>query len=385
MRRWHVVLGANYGDEGKGLVTDWLCDQLGTDLCVRFNGGAQAGHTVVTPYGSRHVFGHLGAGAFAGADTLLGPRFVVNPLLYFKERARLFQSEMPVNATTWVSRYAPVTTPYEMAIQQESVKTKTTCGVGINETMQRHKVIPLEFGDLGLRHRVADKLELIQEYVITRSAELGINPMKVFEKASALCVGDWMDQCENMAAVCNQVQAVQDLLDGDIVFEGAQGLGLDSEHKDFPYVTHSRTGLDNVLALHTPEEMDVYFVTRSYVTRHGDGPLPNEWPKCALAHRDTTNVENQWQGAFRIGFLTIEDLATAIQFELRKVPSSVKVNPHVVVTHLDQARANIISYFAKEEPWTFWPGIAADVLRQSIPGVKLWGSYGPTRTDVREL
>src|SRR5262245_50739362 len=65
-----AVIGANFGDEGKGLLTDYLAakDPAGT-VVIRCNGGAQAGHTVVTPAGRRHVFHHLGSGSLAGAST----------------------------------------------------------------------------------------------------------------------------------------------------------------------------------------------------------------------------------------------------------------------------------------------------------------------------
>lgn len=62
-----VVIGANFGDEGKGLMTDYFCNKLSADgsvLNIRHNGGAQAGHTVVTPDDKRHVFSHFGAGSF---------------------------------------------------------------------------------------------------------------------------------------------------------------------------------------------------------------------------------------------------------------------------------------------------------------------------------
>ena len=79
MKQASVVIGANFGDEGKGLMTDFLSEPEG--VVVRFNGGAQAGHTVTEPGGTRHVFHHYGAGAFKGASTFLSRHFVSNPLL----------------------------------------------------------------------------------------------------------------------------------------------------------------------------------------------------------------------------------------------------------------------------------------------------------------
>jgi adenylosuccinate synthase len=82
--RARVVIGANFGDEGKGLLTDYLCAQ-GAGMVVRFNGGANAGHTVVTPDGKRHVFSHFGSGSFCDVPTFLSPYFVCNPVLFFHE------------------------------------------------------------------------------------------------------------------------------------------------------------------------------------------------------------------------------------------------------------------------------------------------------------
>ncbi len=78
--RCRAVIGANFGDEGKGLITDYLA-QTGGDVVVRFNGGAQAGHTVVTPEGRRHVFSHFGSGSFAELPTFFSQHTIVNPIL----------------------------------------------------------------------------------------------------------------------------------------------------------------------------------------------------------------------------------------------------------------------------------------------------------------
>ncbi len=85
-----VVIGAQFGDEGKGRLIDHYATLAGGDsIVIRFNGGAQAGHTVVTPEGQRHIFSHVGSGAFAGAATFLSRFFVANPILLLKEMKRL--------------------------------------------------------------------------------------------------------------------------------------------------------------------------------------------------------------------------------------------------------------------------------------------------------
>ena len=80
-----AVIGAGYGDEGKGLFTDYFANQHNDSIICRSNGGAQAGHTVVTPNGIRHVFSHLGAGSFSDKPTFLSEHFICNPLLFKKE------------------------------------------------------------------------------------------------------------------------------------------------------------------------------------------------------------------------------------------------------------------------------------------------------------
>ena len=83
------VIGANYGDEGKGLVTDALADEAmntyGNCLVICNNGGAQRSHTVVLEDGTRHAFSHFGSGTFRRADTYLSEYFILNPIIFRKE------------------------------------------------------------------------------------------------------------------------------------------------------------------------------------------------------------------------------------------------------------------------------------------------------------
>ena len=87
-----VVIGSNFGDEGKGLMTDYFCAEASkrNESCIvaLCNGGAQRGHTVVTPDGIRHVFHHFGSGTFARATTYFGEEYILNPLAFRKEIGR---------------------------------------------------------------------------------------------------------------------------------------------------------------------------------------------------------------------------------------------------------------------------------------------------------
>ena len=108
-----AVIGANWGDEGKGLMTDYHSDE--NTLVIRFNGGPQAGHTVHR-WPLRHEFHHFGAGTLAGASTFLSKHFLNNPVLYFEELKILHAKDF--EPAVFVHPDGLVTTPWDMMINQ---------------------------------------------------------------------------------------------------------------------------------------------------------------------------------------------------------------------------------------------------------------------------
>ena len=186
MKPVHIVIGANYGDEGKGLLVDYLSSamtSMGTrPVVVRHNGGAQAGHTVVTaPEGERHVFKHVGSGALVGASTYLSSFFVCNPILFRKELEELMK--LNVIPEVLVSHDSPVTTPYDVMINQlveqhRGDNRHGSVGVGFGETIERAEslVYALKLQDLLTKPLFLHKLRVIKDqWVPERLAELGVN------------------------------------------------------------------------------------------------------------------------------------------------------------------------------------------------------------------
>lgn len=112
-----IVIGANFGDEGKGLMTDTFASQYESCLVVRCNGGSQAGHTVITPEGNRHVFKHFGSGTLAGAHTLLSQDFIINPIVFRTEREELV-SQFGIAPVVYADDRAIITTPFDMLLNQ---------------------------------------------------------------------------------------------------------------------------------------------------------------------------------------------------------------------------------------------------------------------------
>jgi adenylosuccinate synthase len=124
----------------------------------------------------------------------------------------------------------------------------------------------------------------------------------------------------------------------DMIFEGAQGLMLDEDRIDqFPHLTRSKTDLSNVLFLARKLELDaleVTYVTRSYLTRHGQGSLPGE---CDLWFPDQTNVPNQFQGRLRFAPLHTGQLNESVNADLARARRSFRrIEPNLAVTCLDQ-------------------------------------------------
>lgn len=337
MKRAIAVIGAAWGDEGKGLMTDYFCRQAGEEpWVVRFNGGAQAGHTVVCPKHGRHVFHHFGAGTFAGARTYLSRFFLVNPVLWKQEYDEL--QGKGLRTRIFVDREAPLTTVWDMLENQTVERLRNSaphgsCGVGINATMQRqkHPELRLFAGDLERPAYLEDRLFRISEWYAHTKARTYMTH-EIYRRFLADCaeMARQINLCDSRALVDRPAE---------IVFEGAQGLLLDQDSSFFPHVTHSKTGLANVLKIAAEigvTQIDACYVARPYLTRHGAGPLPGE--DVSLRYEDDTNIENPWQGRLRFAPMDIKLVEEAIFRDLVQAKKSKEINvtPLVAVTHLDQ-------------------------------------------------
>lgn len=349
--RARVVIGANFGDEGKGLMTDYLCATEGAGVVVRFNGGAQAGHTVVSQDGARHVFQHVGSGAFCGVPTFLSRFFVCNPLMFFKEMDTL-KTVMTDPPLVFADPQCLVTTFADMVINQRKedargVDRHGSVGLGLHETIQRSAVPELRITMADLwngRSSLKDRLsEICGRWAKFRTG----SPI---EDATSM-IDAFMAGCEKFAAAVHPAGIGQCK---DPVFEGAQGLLLDQDRKEFwPHVTHSKTGMHNVRVLCQQagiSDIDAYYVSRTYLTRHGAGPLPGE--DVALSYEDETNLPHAYQGHLRFAPLDHGALR-------KRCAEDFGSNEFkLVLTHFDQRPTEMDSD-----------------LR----------SYGPTRQDVEKV
>ena len=346
----HIVVGSGYGDCGKGLTTDWLAhNKVGRNIVVRHNGGGQAGHTVELDDGTKHTFKHIGSGTFANAATFLSSYFIFNPSILIQELNTLSTDPKCLNVLQksgmveiFVDRDSPITVPFDTLINveleyQRGNNKHGSCGAGINETVTRSADAryKITFSDLLNPELLRNKFELIRnEYVPMRCEELNI---KLDDDILNATYEFFFTECEFVLTVC-KIGHISMLLDYDhVIFEGAQGLLLDEYHTNFPHVTRSRTGIFNAVQILKnigKTTSDVYYVTRSYTTRHGAGPLGHEVEGPLYGSNDATNVTNPSQGHLRYAPLDISLLKTSIEDDIDTV-TEFNVRTNLVVTHVN--------------------------------------------------
>ena len=383
MRRATVIIGAAWGDEGKGLLTDAFSDA--DTLVVRFNGGAQAGHTVTAPDGRRHVFHHIGSGSFRGARTFLSRFFISNPLAFFPELDAL--AGLGAVPVITADPAGMVTTPYDMMLNQmiEESRGPTrhgSCGLGVNETVTRHPALPLTVGDLSNRARLETILRAVrQDWTPRRLDLLGLVPSLAWRTrlANDAVADAFLDAAQRYADRVTPGAHALAAHSGPVVFEGAQGLLLDEEHRWFPHVTRGRTGLTNVDILAREAgiaALDAVHATRAYATRHGAGPFPREVAR--LSYEDRTNVPNMWQETLRFGHLDLDLLGETIRADLAR--ATLPVRHSLAVTCLDQVGEQI-PLWHEGQARTVSPGQSRDLIGRLF-AARWIGSHGPTRDTL---
>jgi adenylosuccinate synthase len=326
--RARVVIGANFGDEGKGLITDYLCETQGAGIVVRFNGGAQAGHTVVRPNGKRHVFHHFGSGSFAGVPTYLSQFFIVNPICFYRELGEL--RGLGLNPVVYAHPDCLITTFADMMINQHledklGDQRHGSVGMGVNETIERSGVpdLKITMADLwnGAKSLESKLAEISTRYAQFRTGKPLEHPEDMIEAFLKGC-----------AALADDIHPLGIAQCEDPVFEGAQGLMLDQNNKEFfPHLTRSNTGMQNVRTLCAQAgitEVDAYYVSRTYLTKHGAGMLPGEDTR--LRFHDDTNVEHPYQGKIRFAPLDMSSLRE------RCAKDFGSDDYNLALTHMDQ-------------------------------------------------
>ncbi len=277
-----VVLGTQWGDEGKGKVVDLLTDRA--QAVVRFQGGHNAGHTLVID-GKKTILHLIPSGILReNVRCLIGNGVVLSPDALLQELDMLEQGGIPATSRLGISESCPLILPYHIALDQareaaRGNKAIGTTGRGIGPAYE-DKVSRrgIRLGELLDPEHFQERLREVMEYHNFA--------LQHYYKAATVDYGQVLEQAlaqgERIAPMVEDVTGTLHRMRGEgrnIMFEGAQGTLLDIDHGTYPYVTSSNTTCGGAASGTGmgPRELDyILGIVKAYTTRVGSGPFPTE-------------------------------------------------------------------------------------------------------------
>ncbi len=356
-----IVVGLGFGDEGKGLMTDFLCLQHSNSIVIRYNGGHQAGHCVTTQAGRKHVFSQFGSGTFRDIPTYWSRFCTFEPYSFINEI-----TELGLSPTIYIDNRCSITTHYDIffnrAIERSRGKKRYgSCGVGYGATVERqkHPMVRLVFSDIMDQNKLEDKLATIKEYYREKT---NLETAFVFDSFQHQELEDLFHSAIAQVKKLISKKNVVPVEEKDIflsnnwetyIFEGAQGILLDQNFGKTPHVTKSNTTSKNALDMislysEISFKKKIFYVTRAYQTRHGAGPFKAKNPNFTLQNNQTeTNKTNEFQGVFKSSYLDINQLNYALECDNN---FSEFIEKNLLITCLDHFNSDkIIVYKNNKE------------------------------------
>jgi adenylosuccinate synthase len=277
-----VIVGAQWGDEGKGKIVDALSENF--SIVARYSGGHNAGHTVIIN-GKKFILQLVPCGILrAGCRSVIGNGVVLDPMAFLQEVAALREAGLRVDGSLFVSNRAHVILPYHRMIELASENAPGRVKIGTTS----RGIGPAYEDKMGRRGlRVADLLDLklLKTHIENACREKNmiahalfnsepLDPDRMYQEYAEASAKVAPFVCDT-AALLNHAVAMGE----SVVFEGAQGTMLDIDHGTYPFVTSS-SATSGGAATGTgiaPTAIDsVIGVTKAYCTRVGGGPFPTE-------------------------------------------------------------------------------------------------------------
>jgi len=324
-----IVIDLGFGDAGKGTMVDYLSRKMVEPVIVRFNGGAQAAHNVVTPRGTHHTFSQFGSGTLVdGVRTFLSRYMLLDPYALLAESYGLeklgIQNPM---ARIMVDGEALVVTPFHKAANRLREVLRGdgrhgSVGMGIGETMADMIAFPhlaVRAQDLRSIETVERKCRGLQELKYAEFKELfavisatGLLPDELrllTDSHAPKMVAREMVRIARLFSLVSMKTLQRLSYTHPLIFEGAQGVLIDEWHGFHPFTTWSTTTNANANVLLSeimyPDVVTRLGVVRAYSTRHGPGPFPSESRELTMRLPDMHNGFGVWQRGFRVGWLDI--------------------------------------------------------------------------------
>jgi adenylosuccinate synthase len=329
-----LLVGLGFGDEGKGSIVDHFVRLEDAKLVVRYNGGAQASHAVVTDDGRDHRFSQFGSGTFAGARTYLSRHMLFNPTSLVPEARHLIELGVPdPYKLLSVDVGALLTTPFHVAANRIREIARNngahgSCGMGIGETVAYSwdcaagkwgSTSAFPYQDTPFAFDLKDPA-MLQAKLALLCKRLKESVAPLFEHGRPAMAPEWdilndfegtmavfqpyLDRIAKHVAIVRSEWLDEELAkDQTIVFEGAQGVLLDENHGFHPHTTWSTTTFENAQSLVRRVkgvETKRVGVLRGYSTRHGYGPFVTE-DRDVPVPKGEHNSLGRWQADFRMG------------------------------------------------------------------------------------
>lgn len=323
-----VVTGANAGDEGKGMVAYSIAKEAiyrnEKVLSVLYNGGVQRGHTA-----NGQVVHCTGTGDLAGGTTYYDEHFVVDPIALWLTGTKVFIHPM-----------CRVVVPSDVLRNREKEISRGldkhgSCGMGIFESVKRNKYTQWKLcaNDLNDYFTLYDKVEKMKK-IFAHDIDDDVYNTDNFMRAADYVVSN-----------CPMVE-LHDIVSGydTLIFEGGQGLLLDQSNLgDFPHLTPSSVGsynIHNIINKLGAESTDIFYVSRSYMTRHGVGPMDAECKREDINPSivDATNIRNDWQDELRFGYIDTSKLYKRVRGDFSRYDNA-RLN--MVFTQLNYTNGRI--------------------------------------------
>ena len=366
-----AVIGKNFGDEGKGYTCSRLASSLKKSLIIKHNGGGQAGHTVEDPKGKwRFIHHQIGAGAEYHVPTLFADTFMPD-LFQLGKEIKEFTELFGFRPILYSENNARITIIDDVLLNMgaELARGKNrhgSCGMGIEECVQRNAAgygITVEELATWSKQELLDRLKHIRkEYTERRAEILGIQaPNPYYEMLNNETVlENFVEEVKENVKLLSLVDADRKWLEEfqHLIFETGQGLLLDQDYEAYaPHLTSSKTGILNPAIFLEKRGLfldEAIYVTRPYITHHGNGPLPCEVDHSELpgVGEDLTNRPNEWQGILRYArHKSLQDFFEPVVRDIADTKRSTHLifsklpKPFIFVTQLSETGNQL--YFEK--------------------------------------
>ncbi len=313
-----AVIGSQWGDEGKGKAVDFLAEQA--DYVARFNGGNNAGHTVINEFGTFKI--HLvPSGIFAKNTTgLIGGGVVIDPAVLIEEIEMLNKAGVGVDGRLWISPRSHLIMPYHKILDGLYEEAKgagatgtTRRGIGpvFADKVSYNGIRWTDFASDAFENRLKVQLELKNKIIVA----LGGKALK-YETARDEYRGYYLKLKPYIRELFSIVQ--DGLKTGkNFLLEQAMGTFLDTDWGTYPFVTASTTipsAASAGLGIPPKYITDVVGVTKAYTTRVGGGPLPTEiFDRKSAAYEQFGEVAATTGRIRRVGWLDLEIVKTAVE------------------------------------------------------------------------